>query len=270
MCGCNTMKSNIYQKSYEVHYYETNFRLEATPNTILGYLEETATCHSETVGNNINLLSSSGLGWVVYRYNLQMSRYPYWQEKITITTWVEKFRRCFAYRNFYIYDSKDNLIGQAASIWILIDLKQKKPVRIPEKMVALYGTYPKTFPEVFSELPKLETSSFIKEFKVGPTDIDINFHTNHKKYITWLLETIPFEVQKQAFPASIEITYRKESTCNDHIQSQCQELDKVHNRKCFLHYITCPEKEADLVIARTTWENSSDSNLPRPFLLHSQ
>ncbi|CEP68942.1 Acyl-ACP thioesterase [Moorella glycerini] len=246
---------NTYQRSYQVHYYETNFMLEASPVTVLGYLEETATWHSETAGNSIASLNAAGRGWVVYRYHLQVSRYPRWQEKITVTTWVERFQRCFAYRNFYIHDAGGNLLGRAASVWIFLDIASKKPLRIPPAVSAPYGLYPEAaIPAGFSELPTLESPSITAEFTVGAADMDINHHANNKRYINWLLESVPLEVHRQAFPATIEIVYKKDARYGDHILSESQELKAGDGTRCYLHRLTCPKKELELALARTTWQ----------------
>ncbi|GEA18032.1 acyl-[acyl-carrier-protein] thioesterase [Moorella sp. E306M] len=246
---------STYQRSYEVHYYETNFMLEASPVTILGYLEETATWHSETVGNTIARLNAAERGWVVYRYHLQMNRYPRWREKITVTTWVERFQRCFAYRNFYIHDAGGNLLGRAASVWIFLDIASKKPLRIPSAISEPYGLYPEAaIPEGFGELPGLETPTMMAAFTVGAADIDINHHANNKRYIHWLLESVPMEVHRQAFPSTIEVVYKKDARYGDHILSQCQEVKAGKGIRQYLHRLTCPEKELELTLARTSWQ----------------
>ncbi|WP_258360654.1 acyl-[acyl-carrier-protein] thioesterase [Moorella sulfitireducens] len=250
------MPASTYQRSYKVHYYETNFMLEASPVTVMGYLEETATWHSETVGNTIARLNAAGWCWVVYRYHLQISRYPRWREKITVVTWVQSFRRCFAYRNFYIYDAAGNLLGRAASMWIFLDAAGKKPLRIPPEIVERYGLNPEiAIPEGFSELAGPERPANMVAFNVGAADIDINCHANNKRYIHWLLEGVPLEVHRRAFPATIEVVYKKDAYYGDYILSQCQEIEAGDGIRQYLHRLTCPEKELELTLARTIWQD---------------
>ncbi|MBC7324631.1 MAG: acyl-ACP thioesterase [Moorella sp. (in: Bacteria)] len=249
------MSTSTYQRDYEVHYYETNFMLEASPVTILGYLEETATCHSETAGIGITELNSAGRGWIVYRYHLQMSRYPRWQEHITVTTWVKNFQRCFAYRDFYIHDAGGNLIGQAASIWIFLDIDKKKPLRIPPWLAEAYGLHPQVaIPGGFNDLPPLEKPTAAREFTVRAADLDINHHANNKRYIDWILESVPLEVHRAAFPATIEVLYKKDARYGEHINSECQEMPAVNGSKCYLHRLVCTERDVELTLARTTWQ----------------
>ncbi|PRR73934.1 acyl-[acyl-carrier-protein] thioesterase [Neomoorella humiferrea] len=248
-----------YQRSYEVRYYETNFMLEATPVTILGYLEETATYHSQTVGNTIKRLQDLGRGWVVYRYHLQMERYPCWQERITVTTWVERFQRCFAYRNFYIYDAGANLVGRAASVWIFLDIAARKPLRIPPEIMAPYGIHPEAaVPEGFSDLVEPEELETVGEFTVGAADLDINRHANNKRYIHWLLEGVPLEVHRCAFANELEVIYKKDARYGDHIVNQCRELEGGDGARHYLHRLICPEKELVLTLARTSWQKRKD------------
>ncbi|AKX95048.1 acyl-ACP thioesterase [Moorella thermoacetica] len=248
------MPTSTYQRDYEVRYYETNFLLEASPVTILGYLEETATLHSETAGIGINKLKAAGRGWVVYRYHLQMERYPRWREHITITTWVENFQRCFAHRDFYIHDAGGNLIGRAASVWVFLDIHKKKPLRIPPQVTGAYGLYPEVaVPGVFTDLPSLEKPATAGEFTVRMADLDTNHHANNKRYIGWILEGVPLEVHRTAFPATIEVLYKKDARYGEHIHCECQEIPAVEGDRCYLHRLSCPERDLELTLARTTW-----------------
>lgn len=255
------MRTSTFQRTYEVHYYETNFLLEASPVTILGYLEETATWHSETAGIGIPRLNAAGRGWVVYRYHLEMERYPRWQEQITVTTWVENFQRCFAYRDFYLHDAGGNLIGRAASVWIFMDMDKKKPLRIPPWVTGAYGLNQEVaVPEGFSDLPSLEKPAAATEFTVRAADLDLNHHANNKRYIDWILEGVPLAVHRTAFPATIEIVYKKAAHYGDHILSQCQEVAIADEHRCYLHRLSCPEKDLELTLARTTWQERRQKN----------
>lgn len=254
------MVTTNFQRNYEVHYYETNFLLEASPVTILGYLEETATWHSETAGISIPRLNAAGRGWVVYRYHLQMERYPRWKEQITVTTWVENFQRCFAYRNFYLHDAGGKSLGRAASVWIFMDMEKKKPLRIPPWVTGAYALRPEAaVPGGCRDLPPLEKPSAATEFTVRVSDLDINRHANNKHYVDWILEGVPLAVHRESFPATIEILYKKAAHYGDHILSQCQELRAADSR-CYLHRLFCPEKNLELTLARTTWLERRQEN----------
>lgn len=249
------MQSNFYCRSYEVHYYEINALLEATPLTIFAYLEETATCHSETAGMGVEKVSKAGKGWVVYRYNLQMQRYPRWQDKVTVATWVERFKRCFAYRNFHIYDEHNNLLGRAASQWVFLDLSSKKPLRIPSRLADAYTVLPRAaIPEAFQQLPGVTEPLAGREFTVSAIDIDLNNHANNKRYIHWLLATLPLEIHQNYFPAQIEIIYKKDALYGNHILSQYQEGPAAGDEKCYLHRLSCLGRKLELALARTSWQ----------------
>jgi medium-chain acyl-[acyl-carrier-protein] hydrolase len=230
-------------------------QFKATPLAIFAYLEETATCHSETVGMGIDRLSKAARGWVVYRYTLEMQRYPRWQEKITVTTWIERFQRCFAYRNFHIYDENNNLLGRVAAQWVYLDLDLKKPLRIPSQLAGAYTTLNRTaVPEAFQQLPVVDNPLASCEFTVSAADIDLNNHVNHKRYIHWLLATLPLETYLNFFPAKIEITYKKDALYGNHILSQSQQIPDAGNENCYLHRISCPTRGLELALARTTWQ----------------
>lgn len=132
-----------FQKDYEIYYFQIDQNREVTPVSILHFLEDIATSHSEAVGLGIDHLLSQRTGWVLNRWHLRMDRYPKLGEEISIETWPSKFERFYATREFGIEDSQGNPLGQASSLWIYLSLDKKRPIRflhtLSKPMVWLKG-----------------------------------------------------------------------------------------------------------------------------------
>ena len=59
-------------------------------------------------------------------------------EKIKATTWSKNAIRCYAYRDFKVYDEQGNVIILASSKWVLVDTIKGKIVRIDDELLKKY------------------------------------------------------------------------------------------------------------------------------------
>lgn len=242
-----------YQKEFEVHYYEVNQYQEATPVSVLNYLEETAIAHSEAVGLGLNKLKSEGLAWVLNRWSVQMGRYPQWNEKIIVETWPSNFERFYATRQFYVKDLKGEILGRATSLWIFLNIEKKRPLRIPAENMLPYGLDSQgVLEQPFSELDNVENSEVLKEFYVRRSDIDTNEHVNNTKYMEWVLETVPTEIYQGHILQSFEVMYKKEVGFGSIISATCQPIGESA-KSTFAHTIKESHQGYNLALAKTHW-----------------
>lgn len=247
------MKDIRYSKTFEVHYYEIDKYQEATPVSILNYLEETAICHSESVGFGIGKLLEMNMGWVLNRWKVKMKRYPKWNEKIIIETWPSSFDRFYANREFKIFDEERKEIGRASSRWILLNLIKKRPLRIPVEIGEAYGIEAEKAFEFFCDFNNEVISDEGMDFYVRRSDIDTNNHVNNTKYLEWILEVIPSGTQKNYLLKEFEILYKKETTYGNSILSNCSSIAEEDNSNAFLHTITEKDRNLELAVAKTNW-----------------
>lgn len=251
-----------FRKQFEVHYYEINRYQEVTPVSILNYLEETAISHSEFVGYGFNRLQSEGAGWVLNRWQLEMERYPLWNEKITVETWPSSFERFYATREFNIKcqdinyadipDPDGQVIGRATSRWIFFNIARRRPARIPAEVGSAYGIDPdRVLDDPFEDLASCEEADYSKEFEVRKSDIDTNGHVNNARYVEWLMEVLPDRIYNTSNLRSLEIIYKKEVGGKSILLSQCKCDEQDH---IFRHSILNKQDHAELAIAKTIWQ----------------
>lgn len=249
------MNNKVYSKEFEIHYYEINKYKEATPVAILNYLEETAGCHSESVGCGIDELKQLGVAWVLSRWNLVMDRYPLWNDKITIETWSSGVERFYATREFLLKDAKGDILGRASSLWVYLNMEKKRPLRVPAEIVELYGTNPlKVMEDSFADFIVPESFEYIREFIVRKSDIDTNLHVNNARYLEWLLESIPDEAYEQYRLHSLEIIYKKETGYGISINSKRTTFESTASDKIYGHSITSSIDGAEHALAKTSWK----------------
>jgi acyl-ACP thioesterase len=205
------MSERSFVKEFDVHYYEVNRHKEAEPVTILNYLEETAISHSYQVGLGIDKLMAEGVVWVLNRWMVNVERYPMYGQKVSVETWPSGFDRFIANREFLVRNENNEIIARASSVWLLINFDKRRPTRIPQEFGELYGINNKKVCTFASDDEKIPEGAYIeKELAIMRSDIDTNGHVNNKKYMGWLLETLPEEVYLNYSLSTFDVKYKKE------------------------------------------------------------
>ncbi len=272
--GGITLREQNYRMEFMVHYHEVNPKEQATPLTLLYYLEDAAIAHSESVGYGLSQVKVEGLAWVLNRWHLQMEQYPLLGEKVIIETWPSSFERFYGRREFLIRNMNQEIIGRATSLWIFYNVATKRPSRISSEFGEVYGLDPvRAIDDSFEPLQGLETGTGAgtraekgtevgvgarttegaQEFSVRRSDIDTNGHVNNANYLQWMLEVVPHDIYRNNQLASLEIQYKKETTYGSSIRSKCQieSLDLL--RSVCRHVILGDDSGQELAIAKTVW-----------------
>ena len=188
------MQNQKYRMEFMVHYHEVNPEEQATPLTLLYYLEDAAIAHSESVGYGLSQVKAEGLAWLLNRWHLQMQRYPRLGEKVIIETWPSSFERFYGRREFLIRTMTQQIIGRTTSLWIFYNIATKRPCRIPPEFGEVYGLDPsRAIDNPFEPLQAIGAGAGEGEqnFSVRRSDIDTNGHVNNANYLQWMLEVVP-------------------------------------------------------------------------------
>ena len=107
----------------------------------------------------------------------------------------------FALRDFEAFDEKERRVALATSSWMMIDFKERRPVRLPE-FLADYENHMRgrAIDDPFDRLPELQEVHAEKSFQVRLSDLDMNQHVNSTIYLDWALEAVPDEIRKKYRP----------------------------------------------------------------------
>ncbi len=98
----------------------------------------------------------------------------------------------FASRQYFIKDENGDYLVQADSLWVLIDIQTRKPLRITEEDSSVYKPEP-----IFDNIKASRKIRFSSErtklesFKVLKTYIDSNGHMNNANYLRAAEEFLP-------------------------------------------------------------------------------
>lgn len=249
------MPGFVYEKEYEIHYYEIDYNRRALITSLVDFFGDIATAQSEQLGVGIEYLKENNLAWVLYKWNIDVIKYPVYGEKIIVKTCPYSMKKFYAYRTFEVLNKEGETIAKAESIWFLINLERRRPGRISEDVYKFYGLdYNDQNTLEIEDIKKPDKIDSEKIFNVRYSDIDTNQHVNNVKYIAWAIETVPMEVVLNYTLKNLKVTYEKETTYGETIKVITEIINNDNIVTC-LHKIVDKE-EKELTLIETTWEKN--------------
>ena len=207
----------IVENEYRIKLSDINRENKATNKAILSYLEDVGGKHSDLAGYGILDIPQTHLSWIIIEWKLQIIRRPNYGEIIRATTWSKDAIRCYAYRDFKVYDEQGNVIVLAASKWVLVDTQKGRIVMIQPDLLEKYE--PELDKSAFEEkdkkndFPKIkepESYQYETEYVVRKSDIDVNNHMHNLNYMDLANEALPDEIYQQEELNNVRITYKRE------------------------------------------------------------
>ena len=239
------MRRGSYQ--FKVRSYECGRDGRATLPTICNFLQEAASLHAASLGFGKGDFAAAGenISWVLTRMVVKMTRYPVWEDELTVETFPRGGRKIVAWRDFIVKDAHGEMIGVASSEWMIIDLKTRKIHAIPELVFAAHdpANVPVLGLEPFTKFrfPDTETDGASSlSFTAMESQIDLNGHVNNVHYISWMLEPCT-----NRCPAEMEVVFRSETLVRDEVRVEIAAADGFT-----YHRVFAPDGK-DHIVART-------------------
>lgn len=244
------MKSYAGESQFTVRSNEVDYQGKATMPALVSYMQEAAWDNTKELGISMYDLLDRGLTWVLQRMRVEMFRYPKHSEAITVETWASGRERVFLHRDFRVYGAERELLGQATSVWLVMDVVKRQLVSVPDFIMQVElvpGQEPLPFAK--GRLPQLKEAAYQQEIPVRWHDIDLNRHVTNTRYLQWILDTLPTDVLEKQLSA-IDIIFKAESILGDTILSEASQSE---HENLFLHKLTSQDTGKELVQAETRW-----------------
>ncbi|MDF2522944.1 MAG: acyl-ACP thioesterase [Clostridiales bacterium] len=243
-----------YTKNYEVHYYEINRHSEATPVSLINFLEDIAISHSRSVGLGLDKLKEDGLGWVLNGWYISFLKPAHLFDNLIVETWPSNFERFHATREFYIKSENGEILARATSLWIMVNIEKGRPTRIPVYFGEAYGMNPvRAVDHTFDKMDVPNEFEVEKQFHIRKSDIDTNIHVNNKKYLDWMLELVPESIYDNFSLSALQISYLKGAYYGSAISSGLNTLRQDALAYEYQHSIKDNTGNATHAAGRTMW-----------------
>ena len=237
------------RKRYNLQYYEMNTAERLKESVLLLFLQDIASDNAETNGFGYNWCLEHNLGWFLLKYRIELSQYPQNINYIEIETESRGANRLFAYRDFDIYTPDNNLIGRVASCWGLVDMSTKSMVA-PQIINPEFESFEKRDTDLkFYKIQLPKDFDYEKIYEVRYDDLDLNHHANNSNYISWALETLPYDFRNNNTVSNVDILLKNDTTAGETIIAQT----KINNFQT-IHVIKNKADNTDLAHLNIEWK----------------
>ena len=104
-------------------------------------------------------------------------------------------RPFFALRDYRMFREDGEELVRATSEWMYIDMKRRRPLRLPENVIAMSTEH--NIPKLVLA-PLLDEKEFggerqgIRHFTATFDNIDFNGHVTQASYVRWITNSLPF------------------------------------------------------------------------------
>ncbi|MFN8240580.1 MAG: thioesterase [Bacteroidales bacterium] len=245
-----------YRKTYVVHVYDIASNEYLAIHSLFNYLQDIASEHATRLRFGRDDLMKDNRFWVLSRIYARISRWPGWEEKLTIATWPRGTDRLFALRDFSISDEKGGHIASATSSWLVVD-KETRRVQRPDSLLTHLQ---KDLPEgqaTGRNAGKIDApSGKIHEepaFPVRHSDIDMNLHVNNVNYLRWVTDCYNSSFYRKYMPSSVEINYLAEALPGDRVIIRHSMDESSHVSST--HSLVREEDNTELCRIRIEWKD---------------
>lgn len=233
------MSGKIYEKEHQIKYYECDTTQKMTISMLLNVMLHVSGEQSYLLGVGDRVLAEKGLTWIILQYEVKIERMPVFYESIKITTQATSYNKLFCYRSFKVYDTQGNLCVTVNSTFALMDVQERKMVRVPAEIVAPYET---DFSKKLIRTPKPEKvneeKKTSKDYQVRYLDIDSNRHVNNSKYIEWAMDTLDLEFLTTHEIETMTIKFEKEVHYGQLIHSEISSMKNQDEATITAHRIS--------------------------------
>lgn len=100
------------------------------------WLDRAAELHADSLGYTRQAMLERNRMWFVARHEIDYLAEAWPHDELVIATWVRDMHKVKSWRDYVIARrGDDRVICRAATLWVLVDLRTRRPTRIPAEMM---------------------------------------------------------------------------------------------------------------------------------------
>jgi acyl-CoA thioester hydrolase len=104
------------------------------------WLDRAAELHADSLGYTRRIMLQRHIMWFVARHEIDYLAEAWLDDELVIATWVRDFHKVKSWRDYLIVRPRDaQVICRAATLWVLVNLATRRPVRIEREMIERFG-----------------------------------------------------------------------------------------------------------------------------------
>ncbi|HEY4390057.1 MAG TPA: acyl-ACP thioesterase domain-containing protein, partial [Paenibacillus sp.] len=187
-------------------------------STLLSWLQRIADEDVARLGLPIEDMMQQGMAWMLTTIDVELLRMPCYGDKIILESWHKGHKGVQWLRDFRIYGEQDEVIGQARSTWVLVDLEKRRilrPSALPLEISANDEDSVGDTPQKV-QIPADIDLRPAYDYTVRQSSIDMNGHVNNAQFAIMGMDALSAE-QFARDIAHFRITYHQEAMLGETI-----------------------------------------------------
>lgn len=207
----------MFEMKRTVTYSQVGSNITMDMAGIVHYLQDCTLAHSESLGRGVQNVEQTKRAWFLSSWQIEVTRFPKYQEQVTVRTWPHEFKSMYGYRNFDILDNEGRQIVRANSIWIFMDINRMCPIKPTEDDVRGYDLEAaidmEYAPRKIKQLPDdnlTAVNNELPEIVVKRSFLDSNHHVNNGRYVSEALDMADTDGYMK-----MRVDYRKAAVLGD-------------------------------------------------------
>lgn len=114
--------------------------IEHVANTeYVKWLDRAAELHADSLGYTRTWLLENGIMWFVARHEIDYLAEVWLDDELVIATWARDFARVKSWRDYAVIRPSDKtVVCRASTLWVLVNLETRRPIRIPPAMISRF------------------------------------------------------------------------------------------------------------------------------------
>lgn len=202
------LEESFCRRNFTVRFSDCDYNSRVKLSSLFRFMEESAVADAEENGYGLRQLIRSGYTLVLSRQKLRLTHQPLEGEHLTVETWTKSIDGKVAWKDFSFKDSKGNALAQATTSWLLISLQTgcavdfsecPFPIEVLENREALS--------EPLELFPVSSNGHHVYSREARYSDLDLNMHVNHCRYVEWCMDAFDLEELKSRQLRSIQMNY---------------------------------------------------------------
>jgi acyl-ACP thioesterase len=214
----SSMEVRLHRQSTRLGYFDFDPALRPTALAWWRILQDAAAAHATVLSAATEELRKGGYTWMLSKMAVEIHATPHIGDSLAIETWPStKLKGARAFRDFRATNDQGELVATGASLWVMVDLASRRPVRVPDAIVALRTDPGYPVPELTNHIDSPENPE-PQHFRACWSDCDQNEHVNNAAIVRWAVDALPKSFLETHVLARIEAHYLAEIQLGDAVQ----------------------------------------------------
>ena len=233
----------MYSFTSRVRYSEIDERGALSVTSLIDYLQDCSTFHSESLGRGLDHVRETGLAWLLSAWEIEIRELPRFCDEIRVSTWATGAKGLRAGRNFTICAADDasgaHPLVRADSSWFLFDSNAGRPVRLPREEIGPFledckDDAPLDLPPIPRMLRVDGEGVPAAPITVTAANLDTNHHVNNAQYVSMALGALSEGAAREAGAGGLggirrlDVHYSRAAKLGDVICPHLHEVEGGH------------------------------------------